>query len=79
MTKLTLNADASAGTVRVELLDATGHRLAGYTKADVEPLTGDSLGHRVAWKSADLSKLPPGDVMIRIHLDNAEVFAVTFQ
>jgi hypothetical protein len=78
-TALTLNADASMGTVRVELLDATGHRLPGYTKADAEPITGDNLRHGVAWKNADVCNLPPGETMIRIHLDNAEVFAVTLR
>ncbi len=76
---ITLNADASGGAVRVELLDAVGYRLAGFAKGDAVPLAGDDLRHRVTWKDADLSKLPPGDVTIRIHLENAEAFALTFE
>lgn len=74
---ITLNADASAGSIRVELLDATGHRLPGYTKSDALPITGDKFNHEVSWRDNDLTGLPPGDVLIRIHLDNAEVFAMT--
>ena len=76
---LTLNADASAGTIRVELLNAAGYLLPGFTKSDAVPITGDGLRHEVAWKNASLSELPPGDVMIRIHLENAEAFALTIE
>ncbi|MGV3664220.1 MAG: hypothetical protein ACO1TE_28870 [Prosthecobacter sp.] len=77
MKGITLNADAAAGSVRVELLDAKGYRIPGFTKADATPITGNGLRHPVAWKKATLKDLPAGDVMIRIHLDNAEAFAVT--
>ncbi len=76
---LSLNADASAGAVRVELLDAAGYRLPGFTKADAVPLTADGLRQRVAWKEADFTKLPAGEVTIRIHLENAELFALTLE
>jgi hypothetical protein len=76
---MTLNADASAGAVRVELLDAAGYRLPGFTKADAIPLTGDQLRHRVAWQNGDLSQVPDQEITIRIHLDNAEVCALTLE
>ncbi|MBI5758255.1 MAG: hypothetical protein HZA46_07045 [Planctomycetales bacterium] len=75
--ELTLNADASTGTIRLELLNATGHRLPGFTKSDAAPVTADGLRHRVTWKTAKLINSPPEDIMIRIHLENAEVFALT--
>ncbi|MDZ4688745.1 MAG: hypothetical protein SH850_27035 [Planctomycetaceae bacterium] len=78
-TGLALNADASAGAIRVELLNASGYRLPGFTKSDAVPITTDGLRQRVAWKNADLANVPPEDVMIRIHLDNAEVFALTLE
>ena len=76
---MTVNADASKGAVRVELLDAQGYRIPGFTKAEAVPLTGDDLRQRVSWKNADLASLPAGEVMIRIHLENAEVFAMTIE
>jgi hypothetical protein len=76
---VTLNADASGGTVRVELLDSQGYRLPGFTKSEAAPLTGDQLRHRVAWQKAELSQLPAQEITIRIHLENAEVFALTLE
>src|SRR5512133_862879 len=74
---LTLNADASAGTIRVELLDDQGRRVPGFSVGDAVAITGDSLRHPVAWKGRSLSDLPPGVYMPRLHLHNATVYAVT--
>lgn len=76
---ISLNADASAGAVRVELLDAQGCRLPGFTRADAVPLTHDGLRQRVNWQTATLTTLPPQDITVRIHLENAEVFALTLE
>lgn len=76
---MTLNADASRGTIRVELLNEHGFRLRGYTKDDAAPITGDSLRHPVSWREARLDQLPPGRYRLRLHLENAEVFAITVQ
>lgn len=77
--ELRLNADASRGAIRVELLDATGYRFPGYTKADSLSLSADGLQQRVTWKNATLEQIPQDDVMIRLHLENAEVFALTLE
>jgi hypothetical protein len=73
-----LNADASKGSILVEVLDEDGYRVRGFTKDEAKPVRGDSLRHPIAWQNANLSMLPPGRYLIRIHLDNAEVFAVSF-
>jgi len=74
---ITINAAAKGGVVRVELLNAQGYRIPGFTKADAVPITEDGLRHPVSWNATDLTKLPEGNIMIRIHLDRAEVFALT--
>ena len=74
---LSLNADASEGSIRIELLDADGYRLRGFSKDDAMPLTTDSLQHTVRWKQSTLAELPKGKYMLRLHLDNAEVFALS--
>ena len=74
---ISLNADASDGSIRVEILNEDGYRVRSFSKDDATPLTGDSLTHTVTWKNQVLKKLPPGRYMLRLHLDNAEVFAVT--
>jgi hypothetical protein len=77
--ELTLNADASRGTIRVELLDDHGYRLRGFTAEDAVPIHGDSFHHAVAWKGGSLDRLPPGEYLVRIHLDDAEVFALNLE
>lgn len=77
-TILLLNADASAGAVRVEVLDATGKRVRGFSREDAVPIKGDSLRHRVAWRSKSLAELAEGDYMLRLHLENATLYALTF-
>jgi hypothetical protein len=72
-----INGDASAGAIRVEILDAEGRRVRGFTKDDASPLTGDQFAHAAAWNGRNLSALAPGRYMLRLHLENAEVFAVS--
>lgn len=77
--QLTLNADASQGSVRVEILDDAGQRLKGWCRDDAIPIQGDSLGHIVAWKEKQLEQLPPGRYLVRLHLENAKLFALTLR
>jgi len=75
--ELSINANASAGSVRVELLNEDGFRVRGFSKDDCSPITKDGLDQRVVWKGSSLEDLAAGKYMIRLHLDNAEVFALT--
>ena len=77
--QITLNADVGRGTIRVEILNNKGYRIRGYSKDDAIAIKGDSLRHKVAWKDRSISQLPPGEYMLRIHLDNAEIFALTIK
>ncbi len=74
---LTLNADASNGEVRVELLDADLRRVRGFTRDDAIVITGDSLRHHVKWKDRKLSDLAAGTYHLRIHLTRATLFALS--
>ncbi|MBX3012800.1 MAG: hypothetical protein KF832_14890 [Caldilineaceae bacterium] len=74
---LTINGDATAGVIQVELLDSAGYRLPGFTREEALPITGDALRHPVRWQSATLAQLPVNQVMLRIYLNNADLFAVT--
>ena len=60
-----------------ELLDEDGYRLPGFDKANRVPLKGDSLRHQLTWKEKTLADLPAGRYLLRVHLQQAEVFAVT--
>ncbi|NKB71690.1 MAG: hypothetical protein GKR89_31835 [Candidatus Latescibacteria bacterium] len=72
---LTLNADASQGSIRVEILTERGLRIAGFTKDDAHPISGDSLHHPVTWRAKSLANLGAGRFIVRIHLDRATVYA----
>jgi hypothetical protein len=78
-TTLSLNADASEGTIRVELLDERSYRIRGFSAEEAEPIHGDSLRHVIRWKGRSFDQLPPGRFLVRIHLDNAEVFALNVE
>ena len=72
-----LNADASDGSIRVEILDEHGKRLRGFSAEEAIPLRGDSLRHTVGWKSHRLSELKAQHYLLRLHLENATVYALT--
>lgn len=74
--KITLNADASQGTIYVELLTPDGKRVPEYTKEDAVPICGDALTHTIAWKDHTLQELDDSVYMLRIHLENAIVYAL---
>lgn len=77
-TSMTINADAKSGAVRVELIDQDGFRIEGFSADDAIVITGDELRHKIGWKRGRLSDLPDAMYTIRIHLDNATLYAITF-
>jgi hypothetical protein len=74
---LTLNADAGQGAVRVEVLSEDGYRVRGYSKDDAIAIQGDGLRQPVRWKEHQVSDLSESRYILRLHLDHAEVYAVT--
>ena len=75
--RIEVNGDASKGSIRIEVLNDSGYRINGFTKADSVPMKTDSLRNISAWKSETISQLAKGRYRLRIHLENAEVYAVT--
>jgi hypothetical protein len=68
------------GKVRVELQNADGSAIEGYTLADCKPLRGDEIRHAVSWKSgAAVGSLAGEPVRIRFELKNADVFSYRFR
>ena len=74
---ITVNADASAGAIWGELLDASGLRVRGFSRDEAIPIVGDGLDQELAWQERELADLTPGAYMLRLHLDRATVYAVT--
>jgi len=79
-TELRLNVSTSAaGSVKVELQDAAGQPLPGFTLADCDDLYGDDVDLRVTWRDqADLSRLRGQPVRLRFVLSDADVFSYRF-
>ncbi|MGI9457906.1 MAG: hypothetical protein ACR2NU_15180 [Aeoliella sp.] len=77
--QITLNADATAGSIRVELLDLSARRIRGFDKANANPIQGDALEHQVTWNTKTLRQLPPGPHILRVHLNNATLHAVSLK
>jgi hypothetical protein len=73
-----LNADASSGSIQVELIDEDGYRVKGFHLDQAQEITGDGLRHKVHWKHNELSDLTEGKYLLRIHLDNSTLYAVTY-
>jgi hypothetical protein len=76
---ITLNANAAKGAVRLEVLDEDGYRLRGFTKEDALAMATDDLAHEARWKAKELRDLPPGRYLLRVHLDRADLFAITLK
>ena len=75
--KLSLNI-ASQGRTRVELQDASGKPLPGFTLDDCAPLVGDHIEQAVSWKGAALAALAGQPVRLRFELQDADLFSLRF-
>ncbi len=78
--KMSLNfATAAAGSVRVEIQDAAGKPMTGYTLNDSLELFGDAIERAVGWKSGDdVSSLAGQPVRLRFVLRDADVYSFRF-
>ena len=78
--ELRLNVSTSAvGSVRVEVQDATGAPLPGFTLADCPELFHDQIDLPVKWSSgANLGELAGKPVRLRFVLYDADLYAMRF-
>jgi hypothetical protein len=74
-TRLTVNAAPGSGALRVEVLDADGNPVPGYTAADATPITTDTLGTTVSWGSK--TTLPTGPIRLRFDLTAGDLYSYT--
>lgn len=66
------------GSLKIELLDAAGKVLPGYTPSDVKVITGDQLSATAGWKKADLARLEGKQIKLRFHLDGGDLYSYWF-
>lgn len=71
---------SAAGFVRVEVQDASGKPIRGFTLDDCPEVIGDEIERVVAWKGGkDLSKLAGQPVRLRFVMKDADLFSIRFR
>ncbi|MET0135710.1 MAG: hypothetical protein ABW215_19185 [Kibdelosporangium sp.] len=72
-------AVAAGGSVKVEVLNASGTPISGFTAAQAVPITGDQLDATVSWTGgASLSTLAGQQVKLKFHVDSADLYSYWF-
>jgi hypothetical protein len=70
---------SAAGEMRVELQDANGKPLPGFTLADCDPIYGDHIARTVTWHSGtDLGKIAGKPIRIRFAMSDADLYSLKF-
>jgi hypothetical protein len=79
--KLLLNfATSAAGQIRVELQDANGNAIPGFTLGESKLLIGDAIERAAAWKDGnDLGTLAGKLVRLRFEMSDADLFSICFR
>jgi hypothetical protein len=72
--QLVVNADASQGSLAVELLSPAGETLPGFSRQDCTAVRSDSVRHNICWQD---HQKPPADqpLRLRFHLDTAQLYS----
>lgn len=70
---LSLNCDASGGSIEVEVLDGAGAPLTGYAHADAVDITADTFAIEPTWSGAATMPVDQ-DIQLRFHLTGATLF-----
>ncbi len=79
--KLEINYRTSApGFVRIEIQDADGVPIPGFTLGECPEIIGDEIEHIVAWhQGPDVSRLGGEPVRLRFVMKDADLFSFRFQ
>ena len=77
--RLVVNADASEGSVAVEILEPGGTPIEGFSRKDAVAAKGDSLRHTMKWpQGSDVSRLKGRSIVLKFHLDRSRLFSFRF-
>ncbi|MDO8587012.1 MAG: hypothetical protein Q7T82_08220 [Armatimonadota bacterium] len=75
--QLWLNADASGGEIRVQVVDEKGVVIPGFSFDDCAPVAADSLHQQVTWKQPT-SRLKGKSFRLEFSLRNARLYGFSF-
>jgi hypothetical protein len=78
--ELEINYSTSAGgVIWVELQDATGKAIPGYTLDDCKPIFGDKIAHIVEWQNGrDVASLAGKLIRLRVAMEDADLYSFKF-
>jgi hypothetical protein len=75
---LEVNANAKGGSIVVEVLDANGKVIEGFSKKDSIPITTDSVRHVLKWKGKrDCHLIQAMPIKLRFYLEKAKLYSFT--
>ncbi|MBN2296407.1 MAG: DUF1559 domain-containing protein [Pirellulales bacterium] len=79
--ELVMNFSTSAaGSVRIEIQDAAGKPIPGFTLDDCPEIFGDQIDQVVAWQQgSDVSKLAGQPIRLRFIMKDADLYSIRFQ
>ncbi len=79
--RLELNFSTSAaGSIRVEIQDAAGQPISGFSAGDCVEIVGNEIGRIIRWEGgADVSSLARKTVRLRFVMKDADLFSFRFQ
>jgi hypothetical protein len=69
-------ATSAAGDIRVELLDAQGKAIPGYSVEEADLIVGDEIERTVSWKGK--SELPQGPLRLHFVMKDADLYSIRF-
>lgn len=73
-------ATSAAGSIRVEIQDASGRPISGFALDDALEIYGDEIERTVAWKTGtDMSGLSSKPVRLRFVMKDADLYAMRFR
>lgn len=71
---------SAAGSVRVEIQDASGKPIPGFTLDDCPEIFGDRIDHVVFWKQGNgVTKLAGQPIRLRFVMKDADLYAIRFR
>jgi len=75
--RLKLNASAEAGYIKVGILDSAGNEIPGFSIADCDPVTHDSISIPASWNGSTLIPSQPRDnLKLKIEMKNARLYSL---
>jgi hypothetical protein len=71
---------SAAGSVQVEIQDASGKPIEGFAMADCPEIFGDRIEQVIAWKGGShVSQLKGKPIRLRVVLKDADLYSIQFR